>query len=98
MKIEKDLTGSSAVVRIDGRIDSVTSPELKAALDELPADITDLTLDFKDVPYISSAGLRVLLTNHKKLMGSGSMKLINVSNEVMDVFEITGFKNVLNIE
>ena len=98
MDIRKDLTGSSATVRIDGRIDSVTSSELKGALDDLPEDVTDLTLDFKDVPYISSAGLRVLLVTHKKLMGSGSMKLINVSNDVMDVFEITGFKNVLNIE
>ena len=98
MDIRKDLMGSSATVRIDGRIDSVTSSELKGALDDLPADVTDLTLDFKDVPYISSAGLRVLLVTHKKFMGFGSMKLINVSNDVMDVFEITGFKNVLNIE
>lgn len=98
MKIEKDLTNSSALIKIDGRIDSVTSSELKVALDDLPADITDLILDFKNVPYISSAGLRVLLTNHKKMMASGSMKVINVSEDVMDVFEITGFKNVLNIE
>ena len=98
MKIEKDLTNSSALIKIDGRIDSVTSSELKAALDELPADLTDLTLDFKNVPYISSAGLRVLLTNHKKMMATGTMKVINVSEDVMDVFEITGFKNVLNIE
>jgi anti-sigma B factor antagonist len=98
MRIEKDLTNSSALIKIDGRIDSVTSSELKTALDELPADLTDLTLDFKDVPYISSAGLRVLLTNHKKMMATGTMKVINVSEDVMDVFEITGFKNVLNIE
>ncbi|MBO7204840.1 MAG: STAS domain-containing protein [Candidatus Methanomethylophilaceae archaeon] len=98
MKIEKDLTNSSVLIKIDGRIDSVTSSELKAALDELPADLTDLTLDFKNVPYISSAGLRVLLTNHKKMMAIGTMKVINVSEDVMDVFEITGFKNVLNIE
>jgi anti-sigma B factor antagonist len=98
MRIEKDLTNSSALIKIDGRIDSVTSSELKTALDELPADLTDLTLDFKNVPYISSAGLRVLLTNHKKMMATGTMKVINVSEDVMDVFEITGFKNVLNIE
>ena len=98
MKIEKDLTNSSVLIKIDGRIDSVTSSELKAALDELPADLTDLTLDFKNVPYISSAGLRVLLTNHKKMLATGTMKVINVSEDVMDVFEITGFKNVLNIE
>lgn len=98
MKIEKDLTNSSALIRIDGRVDSVTSSELMVALDDLPAGITDLTLDFKNVPYISSAGLRVLLTNHKKMMASGSMRVINVSEDVMDVFEITGFKNVLNIE
>ena len=98
MKIEKDLTNSSALIKIDGRVDSVTSSKLKAALDELPADLTDLTLDFKNVPYISSAGLRVLLTNHKKMMATGTMKVINVSEDVMDVFEITGFKNVLNIE
>ena len=98
MKIEKDLTNSSALIKIDGRIDSVTSSELKTALDELPADLTDLTLDFRNVPYISSAGLRVLLTNHKKMMATGTMKVINVSEDVMDVFEITGFKNVLNIE
>ena len=98
MKIEKDLTNSSALIKIDGRVDSVTSSELKTALDELPADLTDLTLDFKNVPYISSAGLRVLLTNHKKMMATGTMKVINVSEDVMDVFEITGFKNVLNIE
>ena len=98
MKIEKDLINSSALIKIDGRIDSVTSSELKTALDELPADLTDLTLDFKNVPYISSAGLRVLLTNHKKMMATGTMKVINVSEDVMDVFEITGFKNVLNIE
>ena len=97
MIIEKDLSGSSVVVRIDGRIDSVTSPKLKSALEELPPDIQNIVLDFKNVPYISSAGLRVLLINHKKMLGCGTMSISNVSEDVMDVFEITGFKDVLNI-
>ena len=96
INIEKD--DSRVVMKIEGRIDTVTAPELEKAINNEGETLQFLVLDFKAVNYISSAGLRVLLTAQKKMNTQGSMELINVSEEVMDIFEMTGFTDVLVIK
>ena len=83
-------------VSLDGRLDTTTAPELESFLTKNYDGVTSLTFDCEKLVYISSAGLRVLLSNHKKM--KGSMKLIKVSELVMEVFEITGFADILVIE
>ena len=82
----------------EGRIDTVTAPEFSKAIDENIEGIKNLVLDFEKLEYISSAGLRVLLTTQKNMQKIGSMKLVNVNESIMDVFNITGFVDILNIE
>lgn len=96
INIEKD--DSRVVMKIEGRIDTVTAPELEKAINNEGEALQFLVLDFKAVNYISSAGLRVLLTAQKKMNTQGSMELINVSEEVMDILEMTGFTDVLVIK
>ena len=91
MTINKKLDGSKLYAQVNGRIDTVTVTEadmiLKADLDK----VTDLTLDFKGLDYISSAGLRLLLSLQKQMNKQGSMKIVNVNETVMEIFEVTGF-------
>lgn len=98
MEIIKNLDGSKLNIALEGRLDTSTAPaleeELKASLD----GITDLVLDFEKLEYISSAGLRVVLSAQKTMTKQGQMKLVNVNEEVMEVFEITGFVDILTIE
>ena len=98
MKITKKQDGSALVVALQGRLDTTTAPdlenELKASLD----GVTDLTLDLTDLDYISSAGLRVLLSAHKTMMKQGQMKVTNASEIVKEVFDVTGFSDILTIE
>ena len=98
MTIEKTLTANSAILKIDGRLDTTTAPELEAAIDEYVEGIKELVLDFNGLEYVSSAGLRVILKAQKLMNVRGSMKLINVSEAIMDVFDITGFADILTIE
>lgn len=98
MNLEIKKNAETVVIGISGRIDTNTAPALEAAISTELGDIRNLVLDIKDVEYISSAGLRVLLSTQKKLQKSGGMKVINVCPEVMDVFEITGFADILSIE
>lgn len=87
--------GNKLNVTISGRIDTVTAPELEAGVKPNLDGITKLVLDFKGVNYVSSAGLRVLLSLQKVMMNQGEMRLINVSEVVTDVFEVTGFDEIL---
>ena len=82
-------------VALDGRLDTVTAPELEGFLSENCSGVTSLTFDCEKLIYISSAGLRVLLTAHKRM--GGAMKLINVGELVMEVLEMTGFADVWGI-
>ena len=81
-----------------GRLDTATAPEFEKTLGEILDGVTDLVLDMTGVEYVSSAGLRVILKVQKVMFSQGKMKLIGVNESVMEVFEITGFANILKIE
>ena len=95
--INKTITEDKAVVAVEGRLDTVSSPELQSALGEFIEDITELVIDFENVDYISSAGLRVLLWAQKIMNKRGIMKITNVSEANMEIFTVTGFYDILNI-
>lgn len=89
---------NEATIEIVGRLDTVTAPALDKMINEELEGITNLTLDMNELEYISSAGLRVLLSTQKKMQKLGEMKLIGVCETVMEVFEMTGFTDILVIE
>lgn len=99
MTININSYGSTFILAPLGKIDTNTSPELKAAIDQLPDSVKDIILDFTDVDYISSAGLRVLVQTQNKMESKGgSIKITNVNQIVDEIFEITGFGDLLPIE
>ena len=98
MMIEIKRNVENTVVELVGRLDTTTAPSLEKMLNEDMGESKNLIFDFKGVEYISSAGLRVLLSAQKRMQKIGSMKVINVCEEVMEVFEITGFADILTIE
>ena len=98
MTITKKLDGSSLEIAVEGRLDTMTAPELEAELKAMPEGAESLTLDFSKLDYISSAGLRVLLSAHKTMAGKGGMKITHVNEIVQEVFEGTGFADILTIE
>ena len=98
MTIEIKKIDEQTIIEIAGRLDTNTAPMLEKAINEDVADAKNIVLDFKDIEYISSAGLRVLLGAQKKMQQIGSMKLINVGEAVMEVLEMTGFADILVIE
>ena len=98
MTIEIKRNAEELVLQIVGRLDTTTAPALEKTITENISGIKNLILDFKALEYISSAGLRVLLSAQKKMQQIGEMKVINVCEEVMEVFEITGFADILVIE
>ena len=98
MTIEIKWTAEETTIEIVGRLDTTTAPELDKTINEDITDVKNLVLNFKGLEYISSAGLRVLLGAQKKMQKIGTMKLINVREEVMEVFEMTGFADILTIE
>ena len=98
MKIDIKRENGKTVIKIDGRLDTTTAPELEKTINGEGDELKSLVLDFNGVDYISSAGLRVLLTAQKKMNVQGEMELINVSEPVMDIFEMTGFADILVIE
>ena len=97
MQFTKKNVGSSLIVKIDGKIDTISAPELGMEINDSIDDITKLVLDFGGVTYISSIGLRVLLELHKKMKEQGVMELTNVTEDVMKIFKMTGFNNILTI-
>ena len=98
MKIDKKQDGSALVIALEGRLDTTTAPHLEQALKGSLDGVTALTLDMAKLDYISSAGLRVLLTAHKAMQKQGDMKVINTSELVREVFDVTGFSDILTIE
>ena len=98
MMIEIKKSAESTTLEIVGRLDTTTAPSLDKTINEDVGSPQTLILDFKGVEYVSSAGLRVILGAQKKMQKLGSMKIINVCEEVMGVFEITGFADILTIE
>ena len=98
MTIEIKRNAKETVIELVGRLDTTTAPSLDKTINEDLGNSKNLVLDFKNLEYISSAGLRVLLGAQKKLQKIGSMKVINVCEEVMEVFEMTGFADILVIE
>lgn len=97
MKIKKELNGTTLKVTVEGRIDTTTVPVAEAELRSSIGGITELVLDFGKLEYISSAGLRVILAMQKIMMRQGSMVIRNVNETVMEVFEVTGFSDILTI-
>ncbi|MBR2705819.1 MAG: STAS domain-containing protein [Mogibacterium sp.] len=98
LNIEKKQDGKDLTVALTGRLDTVTAPELESELASSLDDVENLVIDMTDLEYISSAGLRVLLTAQKTMNQKGSMKLINVNETVMEIFDVTGFVDILTIE
>ena len=98
MTIEIKGNAEKTTVELVGRLDTTTAPALEKTIVEDLADVKNLVLDIKGLEYISSAGLRVLLAAQKKFQKIGSMTVINVNEDVMEVFEMTGFADILTIE
>ena len=98
MNINIEKVDNSTVFKLEGRLDTVTAPELEQTINNEGAALENLVLDFDGISYISSAGLRVLLGAQKKMNAQGSMELINVSEDVMDILEMTGFADILVIK
>ena len=98
MNIIRDQNGGSLTIALEGRLDTTTAPELEQEIKLSLGGVTELVMDFARLDYISSAGLRVLLAAHKTMMKQGSMKVIHVNEMAMEVFEVTGFSDILTIE
>lgn len=98
MKILKEQNAKTMILTLEGRLDAMTSPELEAVLEKEIRNTTELILDFEHLEYISSAGLRVLLTTQKKMNTQGTMIIRKVCENVREVFEITGFTDILTIQ
>lgn len=98
MTIQQIKKGQELTISIEGRLDTVTAPSLDKAIEENLSGVTSLVLDLNKLDYISSAGLRVLLSAQKKMQKLGAMKLTGVCEEVMEVLEMTGFADILVIE
>lgn len=98
MEIIKNLDGEKLKLQVKGRLDTTTAPELEEVIKNSLDGVKQLVLDFDELEYVSSAGLRVILSAQKAMNQQGEMKLINVIDEIMNVFEITGFVDILTIE
>ena len=98
MTINKTVNERELTVALGGRLDTITSPELESALKDSLDGIETLVFDFQELDYISSAGLRVLLSAQKIMNKKGSMKVIHVNEPIMEIFEVTGFISVFRIE
>ena len=96
IEVKKNL--EEIIIEVGGRLDTTTAPTLDKTINDNINDTENLVLDLKELKYISSAGLRVLLGAQKKIQNKGSMKLKNVCEEIMEVFEMTGFADILTIE
>ncbi len=99
LNVTKQLDGNNAVFSLEGRLDTVTAPDLEKELRDALPELQELTLDFEKLDYISSAGLRVLLSTQKTMVDQGGdLKIVHVKEAIMEVFEITGFIDILTIE
>ncbi len=98
MTINKETNGSSLIMGIEGRLDTATSPELEAELKASLEGIDDLVFEFSNLDYISSAGLRVLLSAQKTMNKQGKMVIRNANDSIKEIFDVTGFTDILTIE
>ncbi len=98
MTINKNQEGTRLEIAIEGRLDTMTAPSLEEEVKNSIEGIKELVFDFKDLAYVSSAGLRVLLSAQKTMNKQGTMTIKNANEEVMEIFEVTGFIDILNIE
>lgn len=96
MNINLNKNEDKLIISLEGRLDTTTSPKLESEYRKL--DEKNIVLDLKKLNYISSAGLRVLLTMQKEMNKKGSLEIINVCDDVLDIFEVTGFNDILNIK
>lgn len=98
MDIIKNLNGKACDIKLVGRLDGMTAPELENALKQIIDSVNEIIFDFTDLEYLSSAGLRVLLSTQKIMASKGSMVIKNVNEDIMEVFELTGFSDILTIK
>lgn len=98
MTITKTLEDKILNVKVEGRLDTATAPELEKELEEVLGEAEELVFDFEGLEYMSSAGLRILLATQKKMSAKGGMKVTNVNDVISEIFEITGFSDILTIE
>ena len=98
MNVTKKQNGNTLEIALEGRLDTVTAPQLEGELRTAVNGITELIFDLSDLSYVSSAGLRVLLSAQKVMNRQGSMTICNVKPEIMEIFEVTGFVDILNIK
>ena len=98
MNINMKPEGSTLTIALEGRLDTTTSPQLEAELQGALDGVTELVFDLDKLEYISSAGLRVLLSAQKTMSKQGEMKLKHVNETIMEIFEVTGFSDILTIE
>ena len=98
MTIEKKINNDEVTLIVSGRLDTQTAPELENELDAVLSGLKELTFDLTNLEYVSSAGLRVILKAQKAMNTQGSMKLTGVNDSIMEVFDITGFLDILTIE
>ena len=98
MNIKKTLEGTTLTLALEGRLDTTSSPQLETLLADELEGVTNLVFDFAQLDYLSSAGLRVLLSTQKRMNRQGTMKLQNVNSTIKEVFDITGFADFLTIE
>ena len=98
LNVKKTIEGSKLLLALEGRLDTVTAPQLEQEIKGSLDGISDLAIDMKDLSYISSAGLRVLLSAQKVMNKQGSMTIRNANETVIEIFEVTGFADILTIE
>ena len=98
MTIIKNKEGQALTLCVEGRLDTMTSPELEKEIKDSLGGVTELTFDFEKLDYISSAGLRVLLAAQKVMNAQGKMKVTHVNETISEIFEVTGFSDILTIE
>ena len=98
LDINKTANGSELIVALKGRLDTLTAPQLEEELNAAVEGVEQLIFDFSELEYISSAGLRVLLSAQKTMNTKGSMTVKNVSDEIREIFDVTGFSDILTIE
>jgi len=98
MEIVNNAEGKKLTVLVSGRLDTTTAPQLEAEFNSSLDNYEELVVDMNDLEYISSAGLRVILSAQKKMGAKGGMIIKNVNDEIMEVFDITGFSDILNIQ
>ena len=98
LNITKKAENNTLTVALEGRLDTTTAPQLEGEMKDSLEGVSELTLDFEKLEYISSAGLRVLLATQKVMNKQGSMKIIHVGEAITEIFEVTGFSDILTVE